>query len=236
MCLIWLEISSSSNIADFFNGRSITGGMNRKGKYIGIVAVLRKKQRGKYFLRKCLLPRSNNCTTEKKRSCSVLREPSWKTTKLTTLKLHSGRGLLTTQTAFRNVVVWVCVSFSLFRASQKKHFLFKTIQYGWILKDCIKVQGKRKKIVALCARPPQNVKLGTFILHSRAVTANKFMYKKSVVPVQSSCFANLNLFLFLQLSLTSSWSLLKFLLWQTCMLHTLLPWCSWRSLQPYHAQ
>ena len=34
MCLIWLEISSSSNIADFYNGRSITGGMNRKGKYI----------------------------------------------------------------------------------------------------------------------------------------------------------------------------------------------------------
>ena len=33
MCLIWLEISSSSNIADFFNGRSITRGMNGKGKY-----------------------------------------------------------------------------------------------------------------------------------------------------------------------------------------------------------
>ena len=33
MCLIWLEISSSSNIADFFNGRSITGGTNEKGKY-----------------------------------------------------------------------------------------------------------------------------------------------------------------------------------------------------------
>ena len=178
MCLIWLEISSSSNIADFFNGRSITGGMNRKGKYIGIVAVLRKKQRGKYFLRKCLLPRSNNCTTEKKRSCSVLREPCWKTTKPTTLKLHSVRGLLTTQTTLRNVVVWECEFFFFSCITKKKHFLFKTIQYCWILKDCINVQGKRKKIVALCARPPQNVKLGTFTLHSRAVTANKFTYKK----------------------------------------------------------
>lgn len=141
MCLIWLEISSSSNIADFFNGRSITGGMNGKGKYIGIVTVW---ERSKEVVRKCLLPRSSDCTTEKKRSCSVLREPCWKTTKPTTLKLHSGRGLLTTQTTFRNVVVWVCVSFSFFRASQKKHFLFKTIQYCWILKDCIKVQVKEK--------------------------------------------------------------------------------------------
>ena len=70
MCLIWLEISSSSNIADFFNGRSITGGMNGKGKY-----TLELSQYEKEALRKCLLPRSNDCTTEKKRSCSVLREP-----------------------------------------------------------------------------------------------------------------------------------------------------------------
>ena len=32
----------------------------------------------------------------------------------------------------------------------------------WILKDCIKVQEKKKKVVVLCLRPPQNVKLGTF--------------------------------------------------------------------------
>ena len=33
-----------------------------------------------------------------------------------------------------------------------------------ILKDCIKVQEKKKKIVILCSRPRQNVKLGIFTL------------------------------------------------------------------------
>ena len=33
-----------------------------------------------------------------------------------------------------------------------------------ILKDCIKVQEKKKKVVVLCSRPRQNVKLGTFTL------------------------------------------------------------------------
>ena len=33
-----------------------------------------------------------------------------------------------------------------------------------ILKDCIKVQEKYKKVVVLCSRPRQNVKLGTFTL------------------------------------------------------------------------
>ena len=33
-----------------------------------------------------------------------------------------------------------------------------------ILKDCIKVQEKKKKIVVLCSPPGQNLKLGTFTL------------------------------------------------------------------------
>ena len=33
-----------------------------------------------------------------------------------------------------------------------------------ILKDCIKVQEKKKKIVVLCSRPRKIVKLGTFTL------------------------------------------------------------------------
>ena len=33
-----------------------------------------------------------------------------------------------------------------------------------ILKDCIKVQEKKKKVVVLCSPPRQNVKLGTFTL------------------------------------------------------------------------
>ena len=33
-----------------------------------------------------------------------------------------------------------------------------------MLKDCIKVQKKKKKVVVLCSRPRQNVKLGSFTL------------------------------------------------------------------------
>ena len=35
---------------------------------------------------------------------------------------------------------------------------------SWILKDCIKVQEKKRQVVVLCSRPRQNVKLGTFTL------------------------------------------------------------------------
>ena len=34
--------------------------------------------------------------------------------------------------------------------------------WSWVLKDCIKVQEKKKKVVVLCSLPPQNVKLGIF--------------------------------------------------------------------------
>ena len=34
--------------------------------------------------------------------------------------------------------------------------------WSWILKDYIEVQRKKKKVVALCSRPLQNVKLGSF--------------------------------------------------------------------------
>ena len=36
--------------------------------------------------------------------------------------------------------------------------------WSWILKDCIKVQEKERKVVVLCYRPGQNVNLGTFTL------------------------------------------------------------------------
>ena len=36
--------------------------------------------------------------------------------------------------------------------------------WSWILKDCIEVQEKKKKVIVLCLRPPQNVKLGIFTL------------------------------------------------------------------------
>ena len=63
--------------------------------------------------------------------------------------------------------------------------------WSWILKDCIKVQKLKKKVVVLCSRPWQNVKLGTLISRcSRAITAKKCT--KSVMHVQSYCFATIN--------------------------------------------
>ena len=35
--------------------------------------------------------------------------------------------------------------------------------WSWILKDCIKVQEKKRKVVFLCSGPRQNLKLGTFV-------------------------------------------------------------------------
>ena len=46
--------------------------------------------------------------------------------------------------------------------------------WSWILKDCIKVQEKKKKVVVFCSRPPLNVKLGSC---SRATTAKKSVQK-----------------------------------------------------------
>ena len=66
--------------------------------------------------------------------------------------------------------------------------------WSWILRHCIKVQENKKKVVVLCSRPRQNVNLGTFTLYS--CSDGKEMYKKSVMHVQSCCFANLNQLLF----------------------------------------
>ena len=64
---------------------------------------------------------------------------------------------------------------------------------SWILKDCIKVQEKKSKVV-LCSRPPQNVKFGIFTTYSRAVTAKKRKKERDVRA--NFFFANLNLLLF----------------------------------------
>ena len=45
----------------------------------------------------------------------------------------------------------------LFNSSNVVNFL-----WSWILKECIEVQEKKKKVVVLCSRPPQNVKIGIF--------------------------------------------------------------------------
>ena len=49
--------------------------------------------------------------------------------------------------------------------------------WRWILKDCIKVQEKKKKAIVLCSRPLQNVKLGIFTL--QLCGDGNEMYKKA---------------------------------------------------------
>ena len=63
--------------------------------------------------------------------------------------------------------------------------------WSWILKDCIKVQEKKKKIGVLCFPPRQNVKLGTVQRRLRNV-------QKSVhaMHMQSCYIANLKLLVF----------------------------------------
>ena len=61
--------------------------------------------------------------------------------------------------------------------------------WSWILKDCIELEEKKKKVVVLRSRPPQNVKLGIFTSYSKWRQKN---VQKSVMHVQSCCFANLN--------------------------------------------
>ena len=57
--------------------------------------------------------------------------------------------------------------------------------WSWILKDCIEVQKKKRKVVVLCSlQSPQNVEL-----RQRNV-------QKSVMHVQSCYFVNLNLLIF----------------------------------------
>ena len=50
--------------------------------------------------------------------------------------------------------------------------------------------GKKKKVVVLCSRPRQNVKLGIFTLY--VVQRRQRNVQKSVMYVQSCYFANLN--------------------------------------------
>ena len=54
---------------------------------------------------------------------------------------------------------------------------FGKFYYSWIVKDCIKVQEEKKKIVVFCSRPRQNVKLGRFMLQS--CNDGREMYKKA---------------------------------------------------------
>ena len=61
---------------------------------------------------------------------------------------------------------------------------------GVVLKDCIKVQEKKKKVVVLCSRPRQDVKFRHF--HVVIVQRRQRNVQKSLMHLQICCFANLN--------------------------------------------
>ena len=75
-----------------------------------------------------------------------------------------------------------------------------------MLKDYIKVQGRRKRVIVLCLRPQQNVKLGSFTLKS-CTTAKKCSRKGDVRA--KLLFCQTKPIAFLPLSLTSPSSLPK---------------------------
>ena len=80
--------------------------------------------------------------------------------------------------------------------------------FSGVVKDCIKVQEKKNKVVILCSRSPQNVKLGIFV--SQLCSDGKEMYKKGLcsckVVLLPTTFCQP--IAFLPFSLTSLWSLL----------------------------
>ena len=57
-------------------------------------------------------------------------------------------------------------NFKLYRAYSNSFNLSNVGRFfwSWILKDCIKVQEEKMKVVVLCSRPRQIVKLSTFTL------------------------------------------------------------------------
>ena len=69
----------------------------------------------------------------------------------------------------QNLIIWVGLNSNEVR-------LMKSSASEPSLKDCIKVQGRKKKVVVLCSRPRQDVKLGIFT--SLSCNERKEMCKK----------------------------------------------------------
>ena len=71
--------------------------------------------------------------------------------------------------------------------------------WSWILKECIKVEEKKKKVVVRLF--PFSTKREIRQFHTVVVQRRQRNVQKSVMHVQSCCFARLNLLLFLPYSL-----------------------------------
>ena len=87
--------------------------------------------------------------------------------------------------------------FKLYRAYSISFNSANNGKFFWskLLKDCIEVQEKKKKIAVFYSCPPQNVKLiRTF--HVVIVQRWQRNVQKRVLHVHCCCFANLNLLLF----------------------------------------
>ena len=84
---------------------------------------------------------------------------------------------------------------------------FSNFFWSWILKDCIEVQEKKHKVVVLCLRSSQNVKLLRFSRRCRAVTVKKFI--KKLDALAELLFCQSKLIAFLPFSLMSLSPLLK---------------------------
>ena len=109
--------------------------------------------------------------------------------------MYQGAKATTTATATKtSLKKWsrVALNFISLIPSRLPRQMLENLFWSWILKDCIKVQEEKKKVVVLCSWcPRQNVNLGTFTLQR-----GQRNVQKSVMHVKTCYFANLNLLLF----------------------------------------
>ena len=95
---------------------------------------------------------------------------------------------MTTATATKaSLKKWVCAASNFTALIPSRLIRQMSWQFfgGWILKDCIKVQKKKRKVVVVV------VEIRHF--HVVVVQRRQRSVQKSVMHVQSCCFANLNL-------------------------------------------
>ena len=105
-----------------------------------------------------------------------------------------------TKTSLKN---WICAAtnFIALIPSRLIRRMLPKFFWSWNLKDCIKVQEKKKKVVVFCS--PSSTKREIRQFHVVVVQRQQRNVQKSVMHVQSCCFACLNLLLFLPFSLPS---------------------------------
>ena len=98
-----------------------------------------------------------------------------------------------TMTSLKN---WICAA-SNFIALIPSRLILRMLPkffWSWNLKDYIKVQEKKKKVVVFCS--PSSTKREIRQFHVVVVQRRQRNVQKSVMHVQSCCFACLNLILF----------------------------------------